>query len=390
MKIEDRGVGAIMKRSVLQIVRRPLMWVGFFFLPLFMMVFVTSMLYNGLPTKIPAAIVDKDGTSLSREISQNLANMQMVDVKDTPNNYTDARKEMQSGKIYGYFLIPENFQADLLAGRHPAITFYTNMTYFVPGSLLYKTFKTTAVYTKAGVAVSIVQSVGESAETASSAMQPISIKMRPIGNPQMNYGIYLSNSFLPAVMELMILLMTAFSLGQEIKFKSSLELMRMADGSIVKALFGKLFPQTIIWMIMILFMTSWLFCYNHFPMHGSWFWLIMSELMFVLACQAFAVFVFGVIPNLRFALSVCALTGILAFSIAAFSFPEQSMYPALSIFSWLMPVRYNFLIYSDIALNGRELFYSRIWFAAYIVYMLLPFTVLHRIHKQYNNPVYIP
>jgi ABC-2 type transport system permease protein len=112
--------------------------------------------------------------------------------------------------------------------------------------------------------------------------------------------------------------------------------------------------------------------------------------MFVLACQAFAVFVFGVIPNLRFALSVCALTGILAFSIAAFSFPEQSMYPALSIFSWLMPVRYNFLIYSDIALNGRELFYSRIWFAAYIVYMLLPFTVLHRIKKQYNNPVYIP
>ncbi len=390
IRIGDRGVKAIMLRSAVQIVRRPLMWVGFIILPLFMMLFITSILEKGLPTKIPAAIVDKDGTSLSREITQTLAGMQMVDVRSMPDSYAEARSAMQKGEIYGYFLIPENFQSDLLSGRKPVITFYTNMTYFVPGSLLFKTFKTAAVYTKAGVAVTVVQAVGETAEAVSPILQPVNIQARPIGNPLLNYGIYLSNSFIPAVMELMIMLMTVFSLGQELKYHTSVRLMRMADGSVVRALFAKLLPQTLIWMVMIIFMTAWLYRFNHYPMQGSWFWIMVSEMLFVLAAQAFAVFVFGVIPNLRFSLSICALTGILAFSIAAFSFPEQSMYGGLSIFSWLMPVRYNFLIYSDIALNGRDLFYSRVWFAAYIVYLMLPFTVLRRIRKAWLNPVYIP
>lgn len=66
------GARAIMVRSVQQLVRRPLMWFAIFFLPLFLMVFLTSMFEKGLPTRIPAAIVDKDGSALSREITQTL------------------------------------------------------------------------------------------------------------------------------------------------------------------------------------------------------------------------------------------------------------------------------------------------------------------------------
>lgn len=389
-KIEWHGVKAIMYRSMVQIVRRPLMWVGFILLPLFMMLFITSMLQSGLPTRIPTAIVDKDGTALSREITQTLGGMQMVDIKLMANSYSEARDAMQRGEVYGFFMIPENFCADLLAGRKPAITFYTNMTYYVPGSLLYKTFKTTAVYTKAGVATQVVQAAGADASSMSSLLMPVNIETRALNNPRMNYGIYLANSFVPCVMELMIMLLTVFSLGQEVKYHTSIHLMKMADGSIVKALFAKLLPQTLIWQALILFMTAWLFKYNHYPMHGSWFWIVLSELLFVLACQAFAVFIFGVIPNLRFSLSICALFGILAFSIAAFSFPEQSMYGGLSIFSWVMPVRYNFLIYSDIALNGRSVFYARWFYIAYLVYLILPFSVLMRIKKNMLRPVYIP
>lgn len=388
--IGKTGAWAIMVRSVVQIVRRPLMWVAMIGLPLFLFLFITSMLSEGLPTRIPAAIVDRDGTSLSRQVTQTLGGMQMVNLTETPNSYTEARHLMQEGKIYGFFLIPENFEADLLSGRSPAITFYTNMVYFVPGSLLFKTFKSTAVYTKAGVAVSVAQSVGQDAETAAPLLQPVNIVSRPIGNPQLNYGIYLANSFVPCVLQLMIMLVTVFSLGQEIKYHTSVRLLQMARGSIVRAVYCKLLPQTIIWWIISVFMVAWLYKYNHYTMAGSWGWMILSELMYVMAAQGFAVFVFGLLPNLRLSLSVCALTGILSFSIAAFSFPEESMYPAMSIFSWLMPVRYNFLIYADQALNGRDIYYSRIWFVAYIVYMLLPATVLWRIKRFMSRPVYAP
>ncbi len=384
------GAWAIIVRSMVQIVRRPVMWVAMIGLPLFLFLFVTSLLDEGLPTRIPAAIVDRDGTALSREITQTLGGMQMVDLTMTANSYSEARHALQEGKVYGFFFIPENFEADLLAGRSPEITFYTNMSYFVPGSMLFKTFKSTAVYTKAGVAVSVAQAVGVDAEAAAPLLQPVNIATRGIGNPQLNYGIYLANSFIPGIMQVMILLVTVFSLGQEIKRHTSIRLLRMARGSIFRAIYAKILPQTIIWWVMIIFMTAWLFKYNHYTMAGSWGWMILSELLFVMATQGFAIFVFGLLPNLRLSLSVCALTGILSFSIAAFSFPEQSMYPAMSIFSWLMPVRYNFLIYADQALAGRDIFYSRIWFAAYFVYILLPIFVLPRIKRFMAKPVYCP
>lgn len=390
IRIADRGFRAIMLRSLVQIVRRPVYWTGFFIFPLFLFLFLTTMLEKGLPTRVPAAIVDRDGTSLSREITQNLGGMQMVDLKYTPNSFSEARHLMQKGEIYGYFLIPENFKADLLAGRKPVITFYTNMTYFVPASMLFKTFKATAVYTKAGIVMEVVQSAGVDAESLSSMMMPVNIAARPIGNPQLNYGIYIANSFVPCLLQLMIFLMTAFSLGQELKYGTSRRLMQMADGSIFKALAGKLLPQTVIWWVIVFFMTAWLYRYSHYPMHGSWGWMLLSEFMFVPACQGFALFVVCVLPNLRLSLSVCALIGILSFSIAAFSFPVPSMYPAMGIFSYIVPIRYNFLIYIDQALNGIDVAYSRMWFVVYIIFMLLPFTLLWRLKRDMNNPVYVP
>ena len=388
--MKTTGFKAIFVRSVLQIVRRPIYWVAFFFLPLFIFLMMSSLMSEGLPFQVPAAIVDKDGSSVSREVSQTLAGMQLVDVRKTCNSFTEARHDMQKGDIFGYFLIPENFQQDLLSGRKPEITFYTNMTYFVPATMLLKTFQATALYTKAGITMNVLEAVGATPDQVTPLLLPVNIEARAIHNPGLNYAIYLCNSFVPCVLQLMIFLVTCFSLGQEIKYGTSVKLIRMAGGSTIKALAAKLMPQTIIWMVIAIFMESWLFKINGYPVYGSWFWLTLSELMFVLACQGMALFFFGLFPNLRLSLSISALTGILSFSIAAFSFPVESMYPAVGIFSWIVPTRYNFLIYIDQALNGIDIYYSRIWFVAYIVFMLLPLLLVRRIGKCMEKPVYAP
>lgn len=386
----ETGLKALLLRSVLQIVRRPIYWVGFFAIPLFIFLFVASMMQEGLPQKIPAAIVDLDHTQLSRSITQNLDGMQMVDLAMRPNSFTEARHALQEGKIYGYFLIPRDLQADVASGRPAAITFYTNTTYFVPAALLFKTFKSTAIFTKAGLVMEVLESAGGSPTEIKPLIQPVNIVTRPLGNPELNYAIYLSNSFIPCALQLMILLMTCFSIGSEVKHNTSRRWLGMADGSIWKAMFAKLLPQTVIWIVVALFMEIWLYKFNGYPMNGSWGWLTLSEIMFVLATQSLGVFFYGILPNLRMSLSVSSLIGILSFSIAAFSFPVSSMYSAVGIFSWIVPTRYNFLIYVNEALNGIDIYYSRIWFAAYIVFMLLPFTVMWRIKRVMQRPVYAP
>lgn len=385
------GYRAIMMRTFRQLASRPLYWYAIIVLPLLLFVFFTSELEEGLPAKAPAGIVDKDHTSLSRRVSRTLDGMQMVEFKKECNSYTEAMDAMRKGEIFGFFMIPENYEADLLAGRSPVISFYTNMTYFIPGTMLYKNFKTTAVYTKAGVVMNVVQSAtGATAEQITPMINPVNITAHPIGNPWLNYAYYLAVSFIPGVLQLMIFLVTAYTLCEEIKRGTSLQLMRMARGSIVRAITGKLLPQTLIWWVIALFMEAWMYGYNHFPIYGSLFWMTVNTLLFVVASQAFALFICACLPNLRLSLSICALTGILSFSIGAFSWPVSEMYGAIGIFSWIIPVRYYFLNYITQSLDAMPLYYSRYYFAAYFIFLVAPLTMLWHLKRYYLRPVYEP
>lgn len=380
----------VFKRSVRQLASRRIYWLTMVVMPLFCMIFLTDLLREGLPIKAPAAVVDYDRSELSRRMIQSLNGAQMSRITAVYDNIGDARRAMQRGEIYGFYLIPENFQSDLLSVRTPTVSYYTNMAYYVPASLLYKNFTASALYAKADVLSGLLTDVGVDAEEIVPLLQPINIEVRGLSNPWLDYAVYLCNSFVPAIMQLMIFLTTAFAVCQEMKRATSPLWLRLAKGSVIRALSAKLLPQTIGWQIMMLFMLWWFYGKNGFVMNGSWGWMILSEMMFVLACQGFALFVVGVLPNLRLALSVGALVGVLSFSIGAFSFPYESMYGSIGVFSWLVPVRYNFLIYIDQALNGIDVYYSRIFYVAYIVLMLLPLLVIKRLKRELLNPVYVP
>ena len=135
---------------------------------------------------------------------------------------------------------------------------------------------------------------------------------------------------------------------------------------------------------------SILFGYCHFPLNGSLLALLVAATMFVVASLAMAVIFCCILPNPRLALIMSALVGILSFSLAAFSFPVQSMYGFIAILSYFLPVRYFFLIYANVALNGAEVWYSRFYYLALAVFPFVACIGLKRLKKACLNPVYVP
>ena len=118
--------------------------------------------------------------------------------------------------------------------------------------------------------------------------------------------------------------------------------------------------------------------------------MMAAMLLLVMACQGFAVLVCGIIPNMRLALSVCSLISVLAFSIGAFTIPVEDMYGWVGIISYILPIRYYFMIYIDQALNGIDLYYSRYYFMALLIFVLLSFVPLFNLKRMCRRPVYIP
>lgn len=380
----------VVRRELRRLTARPIYLVGMVVVPVVMAFFFVGMLNPGLPLKVPAGVVDLDHSQMSRRLTRSLDAMELIDVVEAPMDYHAAMEAVQEGKILGFFMIPENFERDAVSGRGPQLTYYFNLSIYVPGSLMFKGFKTMGVTAAGGLVQTNLVSKGAPEALAGVVLQPLTVNSHPLNNPWLNYSYYLSPSFLYGVLELMIFIMTAFSITQEIKTGSSVEWLQTARDRTATALLGKLFPQTVIFTILGWGMNSLLYHWNHFPMNGDELWMAVGMLLFVVACQSFSVIVCAILPNPRLALSVCSLTGILAFSLAAFSFPVQAMYGAVAVFAYILPVRWYFLIYADIALDGWAVYYSQLYFVALLVFPMLATLLAPLMKRALRKPVYVP
>lgn len=380
----------VVRRELRRLTARPIYLVGMVVVPVVMAFFFVGMLNPGLPLKVPAGVVDLDHSQMSRRLTRSLDAMELIDVVEAPMDYHAAMEAVQEGKILGFFIIPENFERDAVSGRGPQLTYYFNLSIYVPGSLMFKGFKTMGVTAAGGLVQTNLVSKGAPEALAGVVLQPLTVNSHPLNNPWLNYSYYLSPSFLYGVLELMIFIMTTFSITQEIKTGSSVEWLQTARDRTATALLGKLFPQTVIFTILGWGMNSLLYHWNHFPMNGDELWMAVGMLLFVVACQSFSVIVCAILPNPRLALSVCSLTGILAFSLAAFSFPVQAMYGAVAVFAYILPVRWYFLIYADIALDGWAVYYSRLYFVALLVFPMLATLLAPLMKRALRKPVYVP
>lgn len=129
---------------------------GFFFL---------DLLEVGLPLKVPVAVVDMDDSPLSRQVTRNLGSTELVDVRCKVESFHEAQKKVRSGEIFGFFYLPEQFQKKALGGDEPTVTYYSNLTYYVPGSLAFKGFKTVAVTTTGALVQTTLVSTGIDSNT---------------------------------------------------------------------------------------------------------------------------------------------------------------------------------------------------------------------------------
>ena len=380
----------VAKRECHRLVSRPLYLFCMVIAPLFCYVFFTTLMASGLPTDLPVGAVDLDNSNTSRKLLRNLDAFSQTGIVEQYNSVNEARHAMQQGKIYGFFYIPAHLSAEAQSQRQPTLSFYTNNSYLIAGSLLFKDMKMMGELASGSAARSVLYAKGATESQAMAFLQPIVIDTHPLNNPWLNYSVYLCNTLLPGVLMLMIFMITVYSIGVEIKDRTAREWLRTGNNSIYISLVGILLPHTVIFAIMGIFYNVYLYGYLHFPCNSGIFSMIFATLFLVLASQSLGVVMIGTFPSLRLGLSFASLWGVISFSISGFTFPVMAMHPVLQALSNLFPLRHYFLIYVDQALNGYSMAYSWINYMALLIFMMLPFLVIHRLKKALIYYKYMP
>ena len=380
----------IAKREVFRLTSQPIYLFCMVIAPIFCFVFFSTLMEKGLPSNLPAGVVDLDNTATTRNIIRNLDAFQEIKIVAHYESVSQARKAIQRGEIYSFYYIPRGTTEKALANRQPKVSFYVNYSYLIAGSLLYKDQRTMSELASGAIGRATLYAKGATESQAMAFLQPIVIETHALNNPWLNYSVYLCNTLFPGLLMLLIFLTTVYALGTELKENTAGQLMKESGNSIVTALTGKLFPHTIVFFIIAVFYNVYLYGFLHYPCNSGIFPMLLAGLLLVLASQAFGVFLFGLFGSLRLAMSAASLWGVISFSISGFTFPVMAMHPTLQALANLFPLRHYFLIYVDLALNGYPLIYAWHSVVALLIFMLLPFFILKKLRTAMLHYVYIP
>lgn len=363
----------VLQRELHRMVSRRLYFGVCIVLPLFCIFFMSTIFGNGQMENIPVAIVDQDQTALSREL---IRQVEAVPTFRVTHQYVDAetaRKATQAKEIYGYLVIPNRFEADVTGGRQATLSYYYHYALLSVGGEVRGAFE--SLLRTFSMAPIVVQAtaMGISQKEVSTFLVPIRAQNHPLFNPDLDYSVYLSNPFFFIFFQVIILLTTVYAVGSEIKFRTGDEWLATAKMNMVTALFGKLLPYTIIFSLMSILGNYVMFGIMNIPFSCGFWPLNLTSILFVIASQALAVFLFSLFPAISIIISIVSMVGSLGATLSGVTFPVPSMYAPVYYTSFLFPVRHFVEINQNLLYGDYGFAYTWWNFSALFCFILVAF-----------------
>lgn len=379
----------VAKREFRILLITPIYWLCMVAAPILITLFFTSLMDEGQPQRMPIGIVDNDNTTMTRKLTRMLDSFQNTKIVASYASVTEGRKAIQRGEIYAFMYFPKNTTDELLAQRQPMVSFYYTNTSLTAGQLIYKDMKTMCTLGNAAVGKATLQARGFTESQITALLQPIAIDSHNVGNPMVSYNVYLSTMIIPGCLLLFVFLITAYSLGTEMKFNTNKELMKTAGDNLFVAIIGKLLPQALIFLVGIYISLIYMFGILHFPAPGGLVNILILGFLAVIGSQGFALLIFSMIPSLRMSMSICSLWAVLSFSMVGSAFPVFAMDKPLEMLSNLFPLRHYYVIYQLCVFNDYPLSDALYHICALIVFILIPWLFYKRLGYAMRKFSYI-
>lgn len=331
---------AVLHREIVRMTSRRLYFGVCIVLPLFCIFFMATIFGSGQMENIPIGIVDLDQTATSRSITRQVEAVPTFKVTKHYVNDVDARTDTQRKEIYGYLIIPPDFEEKVLGGREAVLSYYYHYALLSVGGEVRGAFETVLRTLSMAPIVTQATALGINEEEIETFLLPINSQSHPLFNPDLDYSVYLSNPFFFILFQVIILLVTVYAVGSEIKFRTGDGWLAAAKGNMVTAIMGKLLPYTVIFILMGIFANYVMFGIMHIPFSCGFWPLNLTTALFVIATQALGVFLFSLFPAISIIISIVSMVGSLGATLSGVTFPAPFMFPLVYYASFLFPVRH--------------------------------------------------
>ena len=319
------GFLLVFRREFYWFYRRPFLLFLTTPLPLLLMGVLAIVFSAGLATRLPIAVLDLDGSDLSRTIIRAVDATPDTAVAVNVSDLTEGRALILSGKVHGLLMLPRNLERDVFAGRRPEVVFFYNTQTLTTGNLTLRGVSAAVPTVAAGIRLALRTAQGQPVDIAQADLSPIPVQVNPLFNPTLNYAHFLLAALMPALLQVVIVTTMAYTVGMDAETMHRLVILRRLGGGLWPAMAGKILPYTLIFLAVLGLSDAILFGVLDMPLRGERWILVVAGLLFILANQFIGVLLALFLRPVASAISVGTLIFAPSFGYMGIGFPRLAM-----------------------------------------------------------------
>ncbi|WSH68393.1 ABC transporter permease (plasmid) [Rhizobium ruizarguesonis] len=352
------GFILVFRREFDRLARRRLLLFLTTILPLLLMGLLAVVFSAGLATRLPIAVLDLDGTDLSRTIIRTVDATPDTAVASRVSDLAEGRKLILAGQVRGLLMLPRNLERDVYGGRRPEVVFFYNTQAMTSGNLVLRGINSAVPAVAAGIRLSLRTAEGQPLEAAQAALTPIPVQVNPLFNPTLNYAHFLLAALLPSVLQVIIVTTMAYAVGLDVETSHRLSVLRRLGGGLWPAMAGKILPYTLLFLV-VLGVSDWvLFGVLDMPLRGNRYLLILAGVLLILADQFIGVLLALLLRPMASAISISTLLMAPAFGFMGIGFPRIGMNAFAYNWGKMIPGTWYLMARIDQTIRGTPLYLS--------------------------------
>ena len=339
------GFWLVFWRELSWLRRRPFLLGLTTVVPLALMAVLAAIFHAGLATRLPIAVLDLDSSDLSRSIIRLVDATPDTAVAIRVADLAEGRQLILSGPVHGLLMLPQNLERDVLAGRRPEVVFFYNTQTLTIGNLTLRGANAAVPSAAAGIRLSLRTAHGEPTQAAQADLAPILVQTHALFNPTLNYIHFLLAALLPAVLQIIVVTASSYSVGLDAETPHRLRILRRLGGGLWPAMAGKLLPYTILFLAVLGVSDLVLFGILQAPLRGEPGVLVLAGFLFILSCQLLGALLALLLKPTASAVSIGTLLTSPAFGFMGIGFPLLGMnafaygYGAILPGTWYLTAR---------------------------------------------------
>ncbi len=273
-----------------------------FGLPLLLLAVIASMLSSGVIRNAPVAVVDQDNSAFSREAIRNMQAVPTIRVAYSPATVDEAVALMRQGKVYSIAHFPAGFSEG--AYRRPEqVTVHFNGAFQTIGALS-ALGQNTAI---AAAATSQLETRVRHMGLPATGLEPPSVQVSIIGNPQLSFELFLGGLLAPGVLHLLAACAAVLAAGRLLHGGSFQNLRKVSNGRTATSLIGHLLPHFVIFTLWGLAWIGWLCGVRGWGIAGSMPLLLLGMATLIAVSVILSGFLVALLGDMDMAFSATAI-----------------------------------------------------------------------------------